>query len=126
MKFSVPGSVQTSKNKRFTLNINQYRNAHHFTLSKAKNEFNECIYALGLPKKQFNKIQVDYTVYAKTNRAYDLMNVISIVDKFLMDALIKIGMIEDDNISRVIFPTAKHGGVDKENPRIEVEIKEVD
>ena len=40
---SVPLVVSTSKNKKFILNLNNYRNAHYFILNTAKVKFKEMI-----------------------------------------------------------------------------------
>lgn len=53
------------------------------------------------------------------------MNVISVVDKFLMDALQKKGVIKDDHYKIVEWPSFEFGGVDRENPRIDVFIEHV-
>lgn len=62
----------------------------------------------------------------KTNkRRYDVMNVVSIVDKFLQDSLVQAEKIEDDNYTVVPSITGIHGGIEKDRGRIEVSIKEM-
>jgi len=124
MQFSVPLRVKVSKNKHFILNMNNYRNTHHRVLSCAKRNFTDYVLNLDLPKKKFDRLQVTYHIYPATNRRYDIMNVISVVDKFLMDALIKRGIIDDDSTKYVVMPKAVPCQVDRENPRIDVELAE--
>ena len=69
-----------------------------------------------------NPIHCHYRYFPKTNRKYDSMNVVSIHDKFLMDALISCGVILDDNHRHVLWPTFEPCAPDKENPRMEVTV----
>jgi hypothetical protein len=50
------------------------------------------------------------------------MNVISIADKFLQDALVELGYISADDTSVVVKITSVFGGMDRENSRIDVKI----
>lgn len=122
---SVPISVQVSKQKRFYLNLNQYRNAHHFTLSKAKIVFHDIV------KKRLDhlpfmgKITLSYRLFVGTNQLIDTNNVCSIVDKFFSDTLVATGKIEDDNRHIVVGSEFLFGGIDKHDPRVEVTITPV-
>jgi len=63
-----------------------------------------------------------YTVYPATGRKFDLANVLSIVQKFTDDALQEFGFITDDSYKVIPIIVYKFGGVDKEKPRVELEI----
>lgn len=63
-----------------------------------------------------------YTVYPASNRKFDLSNVCSIIQKFTDDALIDYGIISDDSYKIIPQIHYRFGGVDKENPRCELEI----
>ena len=129
LKFSVPLRVQTSKNKSFILNLNNYRGAHHRVLTNAKSNFQDIVINMDLRQQlrgmYLNPIRVTYTYYPASNRKYDSMNVASIIDKFLMDALVKSDVIRDDNYKLVLWPNFIHGGVDRDNPRCDVSIEEI-
>lgn len=43
----------------------------------------------------------------------------------VMDALVQAGVLEDDNYNFVNCLVLKHGGYDKENPRVEIYLDEV-
>jgi hypothetical protein len=118
--------VQTSVNKVFILNLNNYRNAHHFTLNKAKKLFNDEVEPLlqGI-NKRFKKFELVYTVYKNDERKCDVNNICSIVDKFFCDVLVEKKIIVDDDYKHLPQSTFKWGGVDAENPRVEVEIIEI-
>jgi len=133
-KLTLPLSViynttKAGKEYKFLINLNDYRakGTKFFILNKAKQVFHELV------GKQIEElptltppIRCNYTVFRKDRRDYDVNNVCSIADKFFMDALVERGKIPDDNQRYYLgFGETNHGGVDKENPRIEVEIKEI-
>lgn len=124
-KVSVPISVPVSKNKKFYLNLNQYRNAHHHTLAKAKVNYHEIVEPLLAHLPRFHRIELHYTLFTGTNQLCDVSNICTIVDKFFSDSLVTCGKIEDDN--RQFVPSVRYcyGGVDKFNPRVEVTIEPV-
>ncbi len=45
-----------------------------------------------------------------------------IARKFFQDCLSKSGLIDDDNCGVIIKNSEEYAGIDKDNPRIEVEI----
>lgn len=130
MKIILPFSVvlprKTKDDKIFNLNLNIYRNTHHMTLNQAKILWKEIVRAsverslVTGPPYVFT-----YTAYPATNRKFDLGNVLSIVQKFTDDALIEMGIINDDSYK--IIPIVKYlfGCVDKENPRVELDISTI-
>lgn len=86
--------VGVKKQKRLPININWYRNAHHFTTSLVKRDF----YPIGkIVKFHADKISVHYILVLNNNRKTDLMNWISVIDKFFMDWLVINNYIPDDN-----------------------------
>jgi len=130
MKIILPLSVtiprQTKADKVFNLNLNIYRNSHHFTLNAAKTLWKDVVAtSISKSEKDFttgNLLSFRYTIYPSSNRKFDVANVCSIIDKFTCDALVEFGVIPDDSykvISQVIY---KIGKTDKENPRCELEI----
>lgn len=129
MEFSLPLRVRVSKKKFFILNLNNYRNAHHRVLSSAKRGYTDIVLdtlADFDPLPRYKRIKVHYKVFPASNRRYDGNNVVSIVDKFLMDALVKKGVIPDDNIAHVACYHWLPMPPDKDNPRIEVHIEDLD
>ena len=67
---------------------------------------------------------VSYTLYP-SNSNCDLMNVVSVIDKFLNDALQDCGVVVNDNIKFYKGMTATVKEIDKDNPRIEIKITEI-
>jgi len=123
--FRLPLKVQVSKRNTFILNLNNYRNAHHRVLSVAKKNYHHIISGLGLPNVKYNKVKVYYKIYPPSRRLYDGSNVVSVVDKFVMDSLQKIGVIKDDDIFHVVAPTWLPCKPDKDFPRIEVTVVDI-
>ena len=120
IRFSVPLKVRASGKKNFIMNLNNYRNAHYFTLNNAKKHFHELI---DIPVFAASIIKIDYGIYPASKRLFDINNVCSIIDKFICDTLVERGYIPDDNIQHVPFlPSGRVVEIDKENPRCEVQI----
>lgn len=70
------------------------------------------------------KVLLHYLYYEPTKRR-DLDNIAATAHKFTQDALVKCGVLENDGWNNVCGFTDRFF-VDKENPRIEVTIQEVD
>ncbi len=114
---------KTKEDRKVILNLNVYRNLHHMTNNQAKAEFKKevhCDCPLPSPPYRFT-----YTLYQATGRATDVANVCCVVDKFACDALVELGAIPDDNHKVVAEVVYRYGGVDKANPRVELEIANV-
>lgn len=70
------------------------------------------------------KVLLHYLYYEPTKRR-DLDNIAATAHKFTQDALVKCGVLENDGWNNVCGFTDRFF-VDKENPRIEVTIQEVE
>lgn len=130
MKIILPLSVtlprKTKADKVFILNLNVYRNCHHMTLNQAKIAYAALVeravadlFHEPIPPP----LSFTYTVYAGSGRKFDLSNVLSVVQKFTDDALISVGFIPDDNYKIIPCIDYRFGGVDKNFPRVELEIR---
>lgn len=121
----LPLSVQLSPKKKFILNLNHYRNAHFQTLSKAKHVFENVMFAQVDALPLMLKVKLEYIVFAKSARKFDVANVCSVADKFLSDTLVNCGKLPDDDYMHLDEIVYKFGGYSSKNPRIEVHITEV-
>lgn len=121
-----PLAVYVSTRKMFIVNLNEYRNAHYLTLNKAKIAYLKAMADQIKPLPVYKKCEVVFTMYPASNRAIDTSNVCSIHDKFLMDALVKMGKLKDDDSKHYVRTEYLPGEVDKNNPRVEAEIREVE
>lgn len=127
MKIILPLSVTLPRKKGdkiWICNLNNYRNTHFQILNQVK-----IAYALQIDKELQSvdfingPILLTYTVFAGSNRKFDLSNVCSVIDKFVCDAMVAQGIIKDDNYKIIREVVYKFGGIDKENPRCELMIE---
>ena len=136
MKLSLPLSVVIPRKKgdrKWILNLNSYRNTHFHILNQVKILYAQAVreaerlFADGLPDGYEilrSPLILTYTVYPADNRKFDLSNVCAVVDKFTCDALIELARLKDDNHKIIPAINYRFGKVDKENPRVELEIEE--
>ncbi len=121
MEIDLPLEVFYSKNKKFILNLNNYRNAHYRVLSTAKRIYSDNLVPRLEGFDSFSEpVTLTYTYYARSNRRLDISNPCSVIDKFACDALVKAEIIQDDDFKQVKEVVYKFGGVDKDNPRCEL------
>lgn len=125
MKFISPLKVLASKVKYFILNLNQYRNTHYRVLNNCKINYKEAMRKQITASPKFKKVVCLYKVYAATKRSFDLGNVCSVHEKFFEDAFVELGKLEDDNIEFIPLVIYMGCGIDKENPRVEIEVLEL-
>jgi hypothetical protein len=128
MKIILPFSVviprKSKQDKVWILNLNSYRNTHFHVLNQAKILWKGVV----LGEVMMDEImepppyRFTYTAYPSSNRKFDLGNVLSIIQKFTDDALIEMGLIRDDSYKVIPAIDYRFGEVDKENPRVELEI----
>lgn len=105
------------------LGMNWYRNAHFQVLNKVKAEYNTLIIS-ELTKYEitpFHKVHIHYKIYCKNNKT-DGGNVRSVIEKFVLDALIKSNLLKDDCIKYIMSDSSEYF-VDKNKPRCEIIIK---
>jgi hypothetical protein len=114
-------TFRTKKPKRILVGLNWYRNAHHRVSNNVKIHYHE-LTAKAVGGNKFGRIKLVYKVYAGRNGT-DGHNIRAVIEKFFMDGLVECGAIVDDDISHVIGDTSEYY-IDKDNPRIEIEIIE--
>jgi len=116
---------KTVKDKRIALNMNTYRNLHHRISNDAKKAYSEALREQLRNLSIQTPVEVTYKVYKGSKRRLDKMNVISVVSKFLLDSITDYGCWEDDNDDYVKTETILPTELDRENPRVEIIIKEI-
>lgn len=116
---------KTVKDKRIALNMNTYRNLHHRISNDAKKAYSEALREQLEGLSIQTPVEVTYKVFKASKRRLDKMNVISVVSKFLLDSITEYGCWEDDNDHYVKTETILPTELDRENPRVEINIKEI-
>lgn len=118
---------KTKPDKKFILNLNNYRNTHQMVLNQAKHIYADIIKELvGDNIEHYDKCQLIFTYYHGNKGRIDKSNPLSIIEKFACDALTDLGFWEDDNSEIIPETIFRWGGIDKENPRCELEIIPID
>ena len=128
MKLTMPLFITTwvKKKKNNSISMNMYRNRHYLVNWNIKKLYKEEV------RKQLSKlwkitlttpIKIIYTYYNPTKRKSDLGNFCCIHDKFFSDSLVELWYIEDDNYDFVKEVSFLYWGYDKNNWRVEIEVK---
>lgn len=122
--------------KKYSLNLNVYRNLHYRTLNNLKHQFKLVVRDLVKPiikktkmkttSNSLNGYLIIYKVYKGDKRRFDIANICSVVDKFFLDALVELGYLPDDNANVVKAVVYTAGSIDKDNPRVEAKVVEFD
>lgn len=125
MRFISPMKVLASKRKMLRLNLNEYRNTHYRILNNAKINYKEVMKKQIEKAKRLGKALFVYTVYPGSKRSFDIGNICCIHEKFFEDAFVELGKLEDDNANFLPLVIYMYGGIDKDNPRVDIEAMEL-
>lgn len=124
MKLTVTGNVPSQKNRKI-ISVNRATGRPFLRSAPQVKEWQAS--ALIQLQQQFKgfvvtdyPINLNIVVYYDNNRRHDLDNALSTV----MDALAAAGVIEDDSTKYVECIVVQFGGLDKENPRVEIYLDE--
>lgn len=115
-----PLAVRISTRKKHILNLNTFRNTHYRVLNNAKISYKETMKSKILNLKDYKKLLIIYKVFKGDRRRFDIGNILSIHQKFFEDALVELGKLPDDKASNIPMVVYLNGGIDVENPRVEI------
>lgn len=118
----VIGKTKAGKLREFNLNLNTYRNAYFRTLNESKHKYKMFIVDQLQDKPRFEKIAIMYKVFKGDARRYDIGNIISIHQKYFEDAMVECGKLPDDKASNIPMVLYTDGGIDRDNPRVEIKV----
>lgn len=121
-----PIKVKVSANKSFSLNLNQYRNAHYFTLNTAKTNYASLLVPVLKQIPKLEAVSLCYSLYLKGKRRLDINNILTVVDKFFADCLVEAGVLDDDDYSRLDHTIFRFGGFTDKESHVIIEIHKVD
>ena len=103
------------KKREHLVSLNNFFPMHYIQKNNVKRAYHDTVmeWVLTLPK--YKTIQPHYKLYFKTKHKRDLDNYTFTMHKFLMDALVKGGVIKDDDYDYVGEITTKFGGIEDDN-----------
>ena len=110
-----------TKPKKYWLNLNNYRNwAFHLNNDlkiQFKNEIN-------IPEvdKPISICSIKYRFFYPSNQRRDIDGSLAVIAKYAQDALVDAGVILDDDYTVVKKIVGEFAGIDRANPRCEIEI----
>jgi len=128
--FVMPLSIELwkRKKKKYWISLNIYRNLHFIVNNNLKIEYKKMLKAQ-LPsswkERICSPIELTFTYYNPTKRKSDLENFCAIQNKYFQDALVEMGILEDDNYDFIKKIHYIYGGYEKGKGRIEVTVKEL-
>lgn len=119
-EFTLPLVVQVGGEKsRFGVDVNTFKSRDRWAYNKAKKAYcehmREQLEGFDMIEGQ---IHVHYEYWKAMDNAPDLDNFVGGAKKFFQDAMVKHGLIEDDNINFITSNSEEYRGLDRENPRI--------
>lgn len=124
LKLTIKGDPTTKKNhsqiivkngKRCLIPSKQYKDYEEEFLY-------QCMEQRAWNKNISTPVNIKCMYYMKTRRKVDLANLLNGTD----DALVNAGVIEDDNCKIVVGHDGSRVCYDKNNPRVEIEIEEIE
>ena len=111
---------KTMKDKKCYLNLNNFRGWKSIVSNIIKTQYTEELEDVLAGVKIQTPITIQFKYFKPQNRKVDTSNVCSIVDKFFCDALVVHKCIEDDDDKHILKTSYLPGGLDRENPRVEI------
>jgi len=112
--------------KTFLVSMNWFRNAYFYQQNEVKKHYHELVH-LQLVKQAVRfecKYRISMKLYYKVANI-DPSNVCPLIEKFVLDALQDKKVVIQDNVKYHKSTVWEVAGIDKHNPRIEIEIEEV-
>lgn len=113
----------TSK-EDFILNLNKYRNTFSYSLNKAKVNYKNIIANQVKKLPQLHFVDIWFVLYPATAHEMDTHNICSVHEKFLLDAIVNHGRLEDDNYKFTHWSHYGFGEICRDDPRVDVFIKD--
>ena len=74
---------------------------------------------------KFKRVGLNFILFNADKRKSDRANKLSVHEKFLCDAMVFYGCIQDDTDEFIIYSNYSSGKIDKKNPRVEILIEEI-
>lgn len=118
---TLPIYWQQSSKKTVLTSMNSYRNWHYHVASKFKRDFAELVKSQVSTTDTLSKYRLEIQLYYK-NKNCDGSNIIPLIEKVLLDALIDINVLTNDTVQQHIGTTWSAVAQDVTNPRCEIQV----
>lgn len=125
---SMPLKIRASKaGKFYYINLNQYRNWKGQQSNNIKKHYKYIAFDRldKIKPGKMHRIDLIFTLWKKDRRRMDKANQLCIHEKFFCDAMVEYGVIKDDNDEFINETRYRTGGIDKYNPRVDIEVIDV-
>ncbi len=124
MPLCVRWGVRKPKNIYF--NLNSYRNWHYMASNNYKKWYKEHA-EVKLAEQNIipfsQPISLEFVLWKGSKRKVDRANPLSVHEKFFCDALVELAYMPDDNDNFIESSFYRTGGIDRENPRVDIIIR---
>lgn len=128
LKFVIHGNPVTKKNSQNVVFVGEkcpvcHKGSRAIPMQSSQYKLYEKMAAKEIPKLQQPidyPVEATYRYFMKTQRAVDLTNLEEATD----DILVKHGVLKDDNNNIIVSHDGSRVYHDKDDPRVEIEIKE--
>lgn len=117
-------SRKTLKPNRYYINFNNYHNWHFQVRNKLKIKYKDIL----APKVEgitIGRMFMVFTLHRADKRRVDRSNILALHEKFFCDGFVRCGCIRDDNDDYLESSHYYTGNIDKQNPRVDIELKEI-
>lgn len=125
IRFSMPLYVEIGKNKKkYRLNLNYMQHWHHQVKRSVKEAYKK-IAREKLKEFRFlkaDKIELSFYLYKPSKRKMDRSNQLSVHEKYICDVMVDLQMLIDDDDSHIEATHYYTGGIDKDDPRVAIEV----
>lgn len=110
---------KTKEPKTFLVSLNWFRNAYHHEQNTVKRYYHDLIKHSIVTAPISSTYKLDIKVFYK-NPQSDGSNIAAMFEKFFLDALQELKIVQQDNVKYHLGTTWSVGGQDKDNPRCEI------
>lgn len=121
----MPLYVEIGKNKKkYRLNLNYMQHWHHQVKRQVKEAYKKIAYKSFKEFRFINadKIELSFYLYKPSKRKMDRSNQLCVHEKYICDVMVAFNIIPDDDDYHIKATHYYTGGIDKENPRVDIEV----
>ena len=101
--FNIPLQFELGKKKKrkYSLNLNTYRNLHYHVNNDLKVLISEYIKNSISILPIHEPVRIDYIIYPGSKRRMDLDNMV-VIAKYVQDGLVSAGILKDDDYNHIV------------------------